>query len=165
MSTAAAAQVRSAVEPALAAAGFHVEDVVVRQAGSRRLVQVLVDRDGGISLDDVAAATRVASDALDSADAVPGAYVLEVSSPGVDRPLTQPRHWRRNTGRLVTVSPVDGPDWTGRVEEVDDTGAVLDVAGRRRRVEYDHVRRATVQVEFSRPGRDRADAGEDEDDA
>ena len=168
MSTAAAAKVRSAVEPALAAAGFHLEDVEVRQAGSRRLVQVLVDRDAGVSLDDVADASRVASERLDTVDAVPGAYVLEVSSPGVDRPLTEPRHWRRNIGRLVDVTPLDGAAWTGRVAEVDDDGVLLDVSGERRRVGYGDVRRAVVQVEFNRakgaPGTEDAEDAEDGED-
>ncbi|HVE99666.1 MAG TPA: ribosome maturation factor RimP [Mycobacteriales bacterium] len=165
MSTAAAAKVRAAIEPALTAAGFHLEDVAVRPAGGRRLVQVLVDRDRGVSLDDVADASRIASGVLDAADVVAGAYVLEVSSPGVDRPLTEPRHWRRNVGRLVTVTPQEGPSWTGRVVSADDVGPVLDAAGTRRAVRYDDVRRALVQVEFNRSGGDDPVDGEDRDDA
>ena len=165
MSTAAAAQVRSVVEPPLARAGFHLEDVVVRQAGSRRLVQVLVDRDDPVSLDAVAEASRVASSALDEADVLPGAYVLEVSSPGVDRPLSEPRHWRRNVGRLVTVTSIEGPTWTGRVTVVDDLGAVLTVDDEERRVAFDAVRRAVVQVEFNRVAGSGPLAEEDGDDA
>jgi len=160
VSTAAAAKVRAALEPALSAAGFVVEDVVVRQAGSRSLVQVLVDREQGISLDDVAAASRTASTVLDDVDPLTGTYVLEVSSPGVDRPLTLPRHWRRNLGRLVTVTPTDGREWTGRVHEVSELGAVLDVQGAPRTASYADVRRAVVQVEFHRAGRAPLD-GED----
>ena len=85
MSTAAAAQLRSVLDPIVTAAGLDLEDVVVRPAGSRRLVQVVVDKDGGIQLDDVAQISRACSEALDSTDVVKGAYVLEVTSPGVDQ--------------------------------------------------------------------------------
>ncbi|HVF19344.1 MAG TPA: ribosome maturation factor RimP [Mycobacteriales bacterium] len=158
MSSAAAAQVRTAIEPVLVAAGFHLEDVEVRSAGSRRLVQVLVDRDSGVSLDDVADASRAVSAVLDEVDVLPGAYVLEVSSPGVDRPLTELRHWRRNVGRLVAVTPVEGKPYTGRVVSVDDDCAVVAVAGAERRVDLASVRRAVVEVEFKRA----ADTGDDD---
>src|SRR3954465_1150761 len=96
--------------PVVAGAGYDLEDVAVSAAGRRSLVRVTVDADGGIDLDAVAVISRLVSDAPD-ADATPtgspralaNAYVLEVSSPGVDRPLTEPRHWRRATGRLVRV--------------------------------------------------------------
>ncbi|HVE63530.1 MAG TPA: ribosome maturation factor RimP [Mycobacteriales bacterium] len=156
MSAAPADKVRSVLDPVLTAAGFVLEDVAVRSAGSRRLVQVLVDRDRGISLDDVAEASRTVSEVLDAADVFAGAYVLEVSSPGVDRPLTVARHWQRNLGRLVNVTPMQGPDWTGRVTEADETRAVLDVNGNPRTATYADVRRAVVQVEFSRAAADSA---------
>jgi ribosome maturation factor RimP len=140
-----ATRVREVVEPGLAAAGFDVEDVAVRAAGKRQLVQIVVDRDGGITLDDVADATRVASAALDEADPLHGAYVLEVTSPGVDRPLTLPRHWRRNVGRLVAVRRSDGSVLNGRVTAAADDAAEVDGV----RVPYADVTRATVEVEFS----------------
>ncbi|HEU0132819.1 MAG TPA: ribosome maturation factor RimP [Mycobacteriales bacterium] len=146
MSGAVATRVRAAIAPPLAEAGFDVEDVAVRAAGKRQLVQVVVDRDGGISLDDVADATRVVSAALDEADPFTGAYVLEVTSPGVDRPLTLPRHWRRNVGRLVDVRRSDGSRATGRVTAADDEGADVDGLGR---VPYAEVTKATVVVEFT----------------
>jgi ribosome maturation factor RimP len=89
------------------------------------------------------------SAALDDADLLGDAsYTLEVSSPGVSRPLTQPRHWRRSAGRLVRVLGRDGEQVTGRVLAADDDGADLDVEGRCRRVSYSQVAKATVQVEF-----------------
>jgi ribosome maturation factor RimP len=145
MSGAAATRVRAAVEPALAGAGFDVEDVAVRAAGKRHLVQVVVDRDGGISLDDVTEAARLVSAALDESDPVSGAYVLEVTSPGVDRPLTAPRHWRRNVGRLVDVRLADGTHLTGRLTAADDEGADIDGT----RLTYTDVTKARVEVEFS----------------
>jgi ribosome maturation factor RimP len=148
--SAVAARVREAIEPGLAAAGFDVEDVAVRAAGRRQLVQVVVDRDGGISLDDVADAAKVVSAALDEADPFQGAYVLEVTSPGVDRPLTLPRHWRRNVGRLVAVRRHDGTSVNGRLTAADDDGATIDGVS----LPYADVAKATVEVEFSHGGDD-----------
>lgn len=145
MSGAAATRVRAAIEPALAGAGFDVEDVAVRAAGKRQLVQIVVDRDGGLTLDDVADASRVVSTALDEADPFSGEYVLEVTSPGVDRPLTHPRHWRRNVGRLVEVKKTDGTTLTGRVTDADDEGATVGDT----RVAYSDVTKAKVEVEFA----------------
>jgi ribosome maturation factor RimP len=151
MSGAAATRVRAVITDPLAQAGFDVEDVAVRAAGKRSLVQVVVDRDGGITLDDVAEASRVVGAALDESDPVQGAYVLEVTSPGVDRPLTLPRHWRRNVGRLVVVKMTDGTTVTGRVQDADDEGAeVLVQNDAQVRVAYAGVVKATVEVEFSR---------------
>lgn len=148
MSSAAAARVRAALVPAVEAAGYDLEDVVVRQAGRRRLVQVVVDRDGGITLDDVAAASRACSEVLDEVDVVEGEYVLEVTSPGTDRPLTQPRHWRRNTGRLVEARLAEGAPVVGRVVEARDDEVVLDVDGEQRTLPYSAITRAAVQLEF-----------------
>lgn len=145
MSGAAATRVRAVIEPVLAGAGFDLEDVAVRAAGSRSLVQVVVDRDGGLTLDDVADASRVVSDALDANDPVNGAYVLEVTSPGVDRPLTLPRHWRRNVGRLVSARLADGTEVNGRIEDAGDEAAT--VSGTR--IPYADVSKAKVEVEFS----------------
>jgi ribosome maturation factor RimP len=157
MSSAAAAQVRAVIEPLTAARGIDLEDVVVRSAGSRRLVQVLVDRDGGIDLDGVAEVSRSCSEALDAADVFAGAYVLEVSSPGVDRPLTQPRHWRRNVGRLVQARLADGGTVTGRLTSAGDDSVTLAVGSGQRTFAYGELSRGVVQVEFSRPGYDETD--------
>ncbi|HVF05762.1 MAG TPA: ribosome maturation factor RimP [Frankiaceae bacterium] len=161
MSGAAATRVRAVIEPALAGAGFDVEDVAVRAAGKRQLVQVVVDKDGGLTLDDVADATRVVNAALDEADPFQGAYVLEVTSPGVDRPLTHPRHWRRNVGRLVDVRRTDGSQVLGRIQAADDEGAeVLVQVDEQVRVAYADVAKAKVEVEFTRA--DGENEGEDE---
>ena len=97
---------RSALEQPLAELGVDVESVEVQKAGRRHVVRIVVDRDGGVDLDLVAEVSRRASELLDSpslSDLLTGAFVLEVTSPGVDRPLTQPRHWRRAVGRLVVL--------------------------------------------------------------
>jgi ribosome maturation factor RimP len=135
----------------LAASGLDVESIEVTPAGRRRLLRVAVDKDGGVTMDDIAQATKQVGVLLDSSDVMgEQAYTLEVTSPGVDRPLTLPRHWRRNRGRLVTVSTSDGRALTGRLLESDETGAVLDVDGRKEQVSFGTVAKAKVQIEFNR---------------
>ena len=150
--------------PVVAAAGYDLEDLDVRAAGARSVVRVVVDRDSGVSLDDVADVSRALSDVLDAEDDDPGTspYVLEVTSPGVDRPLTLPRHWRRNEGRLVTTT-VGGQELIGRVVSVDDDGVTLAVekggakkgqvrkAAGNRTLTWAELGEGRVQVEFNRP--------------
>jgi ribosome maturation factor RimP len=135
----------------LAAAGLDVEALELSQVGRRRLLRVAVDKDGGVTLDDIADAAREVSRVLDASDAMgEQPYTLEVTSRGTDRPLSLPRHWRRNRGRLVKVSLADGRALTGRVVDGDDNRAVLDVDGERREVAYDAVAKAVVQIELNR---------------
>ncbi|MCU0262411.1 MAG: ribosome maturation factor RimP [Candidatus Nanopelagicales bacterium] len=151
MSAAQARAVRALAEPLAAGLGCDLEDVVIRQAGKRRLVRVVVDHDGGLPLDLAAELSRAVSRALDEHDPFGQApYVLEVSSPGVDRPLTRPRHWQRARGRLVEVRRRDGGTVVGRVGEADESAVHLDVDGAAVAVAYAEVARATVQVEFAR---------------
>lgn len=132
--------------------GIDVEDVELSDAGRRKLVRVLVDKDGGITLDDVALATTVVGELLDSSDVLEDApYTLEVTSPGVDRPLTEPRHWQRNTGRLVVVHLDGGAVCTGRILRSDASTATLEVEGVERTIPYADVTKARIEVEFNRP--------------
>ena len=117
----------------LEASGVDLEGVEVSSAGRRRLVRILVDKDTGITLDDVADATQLVGGVLDASDVMGEApYTLEVTSPGIDRPLTLPRHWRRNVDRLVKVETIDGTSFTGRIKDVGETSAtvVVDKADR-----------------------------------
>jgi ribosome maturation factor RimP len=144
-------RVHDALAPVVAAAGYDLEDVSVTAAGRRSVVRVIVDRDGGIDLDAVAEVSRSVSDALDASDVMGQApYVLEVTSPGVDRPLTEPRHWRRAAGRLVRVSAGGAGQVTGRISEADDDKVTLDVDGDVHTVAYSDLGPGHVQVEFSR---------------
>ncbi|XVV11492.1 ribosome maturation factor RimP [Actinoplanes sp. CA-131856] len=159
---AAKARVRAVIEPVVVEAGYDLEDVSVARAGRRHVVRVLVDTDGGIGLDDVAVVSRAISEALDTAEergdeVLAGEYQLEVGSPGVDRPLTEPRHWRRNRGRLVAVNGM-----TGRVTEAGDEGIVLDVDGTPHELGYAELGAGKVQIEFKRL--DEADFGDEDDD-
>jgi ribosome maturation factor RimP len=143
--------ISDALRDALSALGLDLEAVELGPAGKKRVLRVAVDKDGGVTLDDIAAATKVVSESLDAGGHMgEQAYTLEVTSRGVDRPLTEPRHWRRNRDRLVRVHLRDGSQLTGRVGETDDAGATLDVSGAHQRVEYDAITKALVQIEFNR---------------
>ena len=154
------------IEPVVGEAGYDLEDLVVTPAGRRSIVKVVVDRDQGVTLDDIAEVSRAVSDVLDRNDDGMGRtpYVLEVTSPGIDRPLTDPRHWRRNVGRLVTV-PVGSTGATetvtGRVTAVDGDGVTLAVEAKGkpgakkrpptpRQVPWGALGSGRVQVEFGR---------------
>ncbi|MGX6608339.1 ribosome maturation factor RimP [Micromonosporaceae bacterium Da 78-11] len=157
---AAKARVRAVIEPVVTAAGYDLEEVGITRAGRRHVLRVLVDTDGGINLDGVAVISREISTALDAAEEnggelLAGEYQLEVGSPGVDRPLTEPRHWRRNVTRLVAVNGL-----TGRVTEAGDDGIMLDVDGKPRSLRYDELGAGKVQIEFKRL--DEADFGDED---
>jgi ribosome maturation factor RimP len=140
--------------PVVEAQGLDLEDVVVTQAGKRRQLRVVVDQDGGISLDTVAAVSTAVAAQLDDTDAMGGSpYVLEVTSPGVDRPLTAPRHWRRNRTRLVKVATAEATALEGRLVEVDDDGIGVESDGVVTRLAWDRVSSGRVQVEFNRPSK------------
>ena len=144
----------------LSALGLDVEAVELTPAGKRRILRVAVDGDDGVTLDDVADATRTVSDVLEASDVMgEHPYTLEVTSRGVDRPLTLPRHWRRNADRLVKVTTTDGQTVTGRIVGSGDDAATVEVDGARHEVAYADVAKALVQVEFNR--KDKHDDGED----
>jgi ribosome maturation factor RimP len=144
--------VESVVRDAVAGTGFELESLEEVRAGQRRLLRVIIDSDMGVGLDDIATVSRVVSLVLDQRDELlVGPYTLEVTSPGVDRPLTLPRHWRRNRLRLVRAVLVAGGELIGRIGDCDDKGVTLLVSGSLRRVPYAELRRAVVEVEFRRP--------------
>ena len=151
MSASQARTVRTLAEQVASAHHCDLEDVTIRRAGKRRVVRVVVDHAGGLSLDLVADISRELSRALDDADGLgDDPYVLEVTSPGVDRPLTLPRHWERAVGRLVEVTLAEGGTLLGRVTQGGHDSVWLDVDGHTRELALDRVRTAVVQVEFSR---------------
>lgn len=148
------AALESLVSPVAAACRLEIDRVEVQQAGRRRLVRIFLDGDGsqglGPSLDEIAAATRAISAALDASPLFgEQPYTLEVSSRGVSRPLTQPKHYRRNRGRLVHLVTSTG-EVTGRIRAAADDAVTLDVDGSERVVPLGEVSRAVVQVELNR---------------
>jgi ribosome maturation factor RimP len=147
-------------EPLAREAGLVVESVTVTPAGKRRVLRVIVDlpedSSGGVPMDAVAAAAQLISTALDESTVMGGMpYVLEVSSPGADRPLTERRHWLRARGRLVNLLPTAGvsAEPQGRLTEVTDNGVTLDGD---RTIGWAAIASGRVEVEFGRP------AGSDE---
>jgi ribosome maturation factor RimP len=156
-------RVTSLIEPVTAALELDLESVKISSAGRRRVLRIIVDADGGVSLDDIAEVSREVAAALDARNTMGEApYTLEVSSPGIDRPLTQPRHWRRAAGRLVAV-PLIAEDYDpkrveqasldllqGRVIAADSDGVTLDTDGVRRIFGYAELGPGRVQVEFGR---------------
>lgn len=160
---AATARLTKVIEPVLAAMEFDLEAVKLSSAGRRTVLRIVIDADGGISLDDIAEVSREVSARLDAKDAMgEEAYTLEVTSPGVDRPLTQPRHWRRAVGRLVVVPLISKDDFAesfaaaesaevkGRIVHADQDRVTLEVDGARRSFGFGELGPGRVQVEFGR---------------
>jgi ribosome maturation factor RimP len=152
--TALRARLRTLVEPVVTQFGLDLEELTVTRAGRRHVVRISVDGDDGVSHDELTAISRELSALLDEAEESAGAlpvdsYTLELSSPGVDRPLTLPRHWRRNVARLVTVRALDRTV-TARIVAVDDAGVSFDPAVLAGAVPFDRLGPGRVQVEFSR---------------
>ncbi|GAB3538676.1 ribosome maturation factor RimP [Arthrobacter tecti] len=160
-----AARLREFLQPVVQKHGLLLEDVEVRIAGSHRTVNVIVDvtedQEGGVSLETISDVSHSLSEAMDADPQDDGRpYNLEVSSPGVSRPLTEPRHWRRNVGRLVSVELIDGDELVGRLIEAQDTLVVVrpqlpvkkgmkPKVGQEQELAYDRIRKGTVQVEFT----------------
>jgi len=144
-------RIEAELDDPLRALGLDIEAVDITPAGKRRILRIAVDKDGGVTLDEVAEATREVNRVLDESDVMgEQPYTLEVTSRGVDRPLTLERHWRRNAGRLVKVTFDNGETETGRILEAAAESVTLDIDGNRREVGYAEVKKALVQVEFNR---------------
>lgn len=145
------------VQPAVESAGFFLEDVHVVSPGKHRIVTCIVDGQTPLNLDQVTSVSRDISELLDAADFMDDtAFTLEVTSPGVDRPLTLGRHWKKNINRLVKVVKHDGSVINGRITSVEESHALLseDIKGKSKEhtVVFADIKRATVEIEFNRKG-------------
>jgi len=153
--------IRRALIDALTTVGVDLEDLQITSAGRREVVRVVVDRDGGIDLDLIADISRRVAELLDVpplADEFVGTYVLEVSSPGTDRPLTEEKHWRRAERRLVEATLADDSVVTGRIVRTEAGVVEIEQAdGEVRAVPLSSLRRGVVQLEFSRAASDSTD--------
>jgi ribosome maturation factor RimP len=145
------------IQPVVEKAGFFLEDVHVVSPGKHRIITCIVDGQTPLNLDQVTSVSRDISELLDAAaflDETP--FTLEVTSPGVDRPLTLARHWRKNINRLVKVVKLDGSVVNGRITSVEDSQALLteDIKGKSKEhtVKFADIKRATVEIEFNRKG-------------
>ncbi|MEU7019683.1 ribosome maturation factor RimP [Streptomyces sp. NPDC048717] len=157
MSTTQNERLRGLLEPLVHAKDLDLEEIEVSRAGRRGLLRVVVDSDEGVELDVCAELSRDISEKLDETDVMgEGEYVLEVSSPGADRPLTEHRHYVRATGRLVKLRLKEGGDLVTRILAVDDDGLDTEVPGVKgrkataRRVEFADIDKARVEIEFNR---------------
>jgi len=140
-------QIFELVEPLVTKAGLVLEEVQVQTPGKHRFVTVIVDSESGLNLDQVTDASRLVGEAMDLASFMGDApYTLEVTSPGVDRPLTAPRHWRKNLDRLVKIIKNDGEICKGRITSATEDSVTLDCCS----VNYSDIKRATIEIEFNK---------------
>ena len=137
--------ISAAITPALVALGFYLEDVTITSAGRRSMLTVIVDGDTHLSLDQVTSATKAIGEIVESIQSLGETpFTLEVTSPGLDRPLTKVRHWQKNINRLVKVVLQDGSEVKGRINEVNEANSVVGEI----KVNYSDIKRATLEVEF-----------------
>jgi len=148
-------QISELVTPAVSDLGFYLEDVHVATPGSHRIVTCIVDGDASLNLDQVTSVSRIISELLDEAAFMGETpFTLEVTSPGVDRPLTQPRHFAKNVDRLLKIITLDGSEVTGRILSNTDTDVTLTVTVKKETIEQNvslaDIKRAVVEIEFNR---------------
>jgi ribosome maturation factor RimP len=137
--------ISAAITPALEALGFYLENVTITSAGRRSMLTVIVDGDTHLSLDQVTSATKAIGEIVESIQSLGETpFTLEVTSPGLDRPLTKVRHWQKNINRLVKVVLHDGSEIKGRINEVDEANSLVGEI----KVNYSDIKRATLEVEF-----------------
>lgn len=137
--------ISAAITPALEALGFYLEDVTITSAGRRSMLTIIVDGDTHLSLDQVTSATKAIGEIVESIQSLGETpFTLEVTSPGLDRPLTKVRHWQKNINRLVKVVMQDGSEVKGRINEVNQASSVVG----EKKVNYSDIKRATLEVEF-----------------
>ena len=137
--------ISAAITPALEALGFYLEDVTIISAGRRSMLTVIVDGDTHLSLDQVTSATKAIGEIVESVQSLGETpFTLEVTSPGLDRPLTKVRHWQKNINRLVKVVLLDGLEIKGRIKDVNEVSATID----EKNISYSDIKRATLEIEF-----------------
>jgi ribosome maturation factor RimP len=153
-------QVSELISPALHQAGYFLEDVNIVSPGQHRIVTVIVDGESGLNLDQVTVASKLVSELLDAAVFMGETpFTLEVTSPGIDRPLTLPRHFAKNVDRLLKVTKTDGVTITGRILSNTENGVTLSITEKKDVKEVvvalTDIKRATVEIEFNRKDGDK----------
>jgi ribosome maturation factor RimP len=138
-------QVLAVITPAIESLGFYIEDINISSAGKRSMLTVIVDGDTHLSLDQVTVATKAISEIVENLPTLgSNPFTLEVTSPGLDRPLTKPRHWRKNKDRLIKIVLTDGKEVNGRIKDSNETSATVDDQV----INFSDIKRATLEVEF-----------------
>ena len=142
--------ISDAVTPALSALGFYLEDVTITSAGRRSMLTIIVDGDTHLSLDQVTSATKAIGEIVESIQSLGETpFTLEVTSPGLDRPLTKPRHWRKNIDRLVKIVLLDGKEIKGRIKAASENSATVNES----EIKFSDIKRASLEVEFKQVGK------------
>jgi ribosome maturation factor RimP len=143
-------EISAVITPALSDLGFYLEDITITSAGRRSMLTVIVDGDTHLSLDQVTVATKAISEIVENIQSLGQApFTLEVTSPGLDRPLTKPRHWRKNIDRLVKIVLLDGKEIKGRVKDATEISATID----EQVIKFSDIKRATLEIEFKQVGK------------
>ena len=138
-------QVLAVITPAIESLGFYIEDINISSAGKRSMLTVIVDGDTHLSLDQVTVATKAISEIVENLPTLGNnPFTLEVTSPGLDRPLTKPRHWRKNKDRLIKIVLTDGKEINGRIQDSNEASATVD----EQVINFGDIKRATLEVEF-----------------
>ena len=138
-------QVAAAITPVIESLGFYVEDIAITSAGKRSMLTVIVDGDTHLSLDQVTVATKAISEIVENLPTLGNnPFTLEVTSPGLDRPLTKPRHWQKNKDRLIKIVLNDGKEIKGRIKDSTQTAVTVD----EQVINYADMKRATLEIEF-----------------
>jgi ribosome maturation factor RimP len=140
-------QVAAAITPAIESLGFYLEDINITSAGKRSMLTVIVDGDTHLSLDQVTVATKAISEIVENLPTLGNnPFTLEVTSPGLDRPLTKPRHWRKNQDRLIKIILNDGKEINGRIKDSTESSVTVD----EHVINYADIKRATLEIEFKK---------------
>ena len=138
-------QVAAAITPAIESLGFYVEDIAITSAGKRSMLTVIADGDTHLSLDQVTVATKAISEIVENLPTLGNnPFTLEVTSPGLDRPLTKPRHWQKNKDRLIKIILNDGKEITGRIKDSTQSAVTVD----EQVINFADMKRATLEIEF-----------------
>lgn len=138
-------EISAAIRPIIEATGNYLEELTITSAGKVKILTVIIDSDNHLNLDQVTAVTKEISEIIESLEGLgDGAFTLEVTSPGIDRPLTKPRHWRKNLDRLVKITMTGGQEITGRIGEATDSTVLVDL----QKVSFEDIKRAVLEIEF-----------------
>jgi ribosome maturation factor RimP len=138
-------EISAAIRPIIEASGNYLEELTITTAGKVKILTVIVDSDSHLNLDQITAVTKEISEVIEGLEELgENAFTLEVTSPGIDRPLTKPRHWRKNFDRLVKINMTSGKDIEGRIGEATDTTVLVGDE----KVSFEDIKRAVLEIEF-----------------
>jgi ribosome maturation factor RimP len=137
--------ISAAIRPIIEASGNYLEELTITSAGKVKILTVIVDSDSHLNLDQITAVTKEISEIIEALEELgDSAFTLEVTSPGIDRPLTKPRHWRKNFDRLVKITMISGQDIQGRIGEATETTVFVGD----QKVSFEDIKRAVLEIEF-----------------